>query len=41
MRVDHPTVKMSDVRAVEVLAKTPAKCALALDFSPKNAFPSN
>ena len=28
--IDHPTVKPSDIRAVEVLSKTASRCALAL-----------
>ena len=30
IRIDHPTVKQSDIRGVEALAKTAPKCALAL-----------
>ena len=30
IRIDHPTVKASDIRGVEVLSKAASKCALAL-----------
>ena len=33
IRIDHPIVKPSDIRAVKVLSKTASKCALALFFS--------